>query len=498
MSPVLAVLVVLSLSACVRPPVHDGPIVLITFESLRADAVGALGGPQGLMPHLDEVARQADWVGRGIAPSSGGVASLGTLLTGLRPWQHQAIHEGRPVLSPDLQTLAEALREQGYTTAGYPGDPWGQESYGTSQGFDAFVKLGRGRRALDRLSNLGSGRHFVWVHLPEPGAPYLRYDQYLARLGPGAPDLPRRLQEAQLEPFFNPATPLPPGLRRRFLAMYRLNAAWGDERLGQFLSALRASGQWDRTLLVVTSLHGEEFGEHGQILHGGNLGRACLEVPLIIKLPEGSPLHLRPPAVQRVATARLWATLVEAVGGEPLPATAPSLFRDAPPQAVSELYLTNGTNRFSLVEGDLQLLQESRFAAPAPDFFQARQAALPRTPGPKQARKLEAPPSAVFARLAGAFDRIPPFSGDGGAGAQSWRLERWLPGGGTERMEDPRKTAELARRLAADWHRFVPDERSPEDESSETSVAEIRHRGRGRKRPGQTHPASGHDPARAR
>lgn len=441
------------------------------------------------MPHLDEVARQADWVGRGIAPSSGSVPSLGTLLTGLRPWQHQAIHEGRPVLSPDLQTLAEALRERGYTTAGYPGDPWAQESYGYLQGFDAFTKLGRGRRALDRLANLGSGRHFVWVHLPEPGAPYVRYDQYVSRLGPGGPELPRRIQEAQLEPFFDPAAPLSPGLRRRFLSMYRLNAAWADERLGQFLTALRASGQWNRTLLVVTSIHGEEIGEHGQILHGGNLGRAGLEVPLIIKLPvklpHGPPLHLRPPAVQRVATARLWATLVEAVGGEALPATAPSLFRDAPPEAVSELYLTNGTNRFSLLAtdpaGDLQLLQESRFAAPEPGYFRARQAALLRTPRPKQAQGLEAPP-AVFARLARAFDRIPPLSGDGGAGGQRWTLERWLPGGGTARVEDPRKTAEMARRLAAAWHASVPDELSPESESAEWRDPGKRHGGRWRKR----------------
>jgi hypothetical protein len=425
------------------------------------------------MPHLDEVARQAAWVGRGIAPSSGSVPALGTLLTGLRPWLHQAIHEGRPVLSPDLQTLAEALHERGYTTAGYPGDPWGQESYGFSQGFDAFVKLGRGRRALDRLANLGSGRHFVWVHLPEPGAPYVRYDQYLERLGPGAPDLPRRLGDAQLEPFFDPATPLPPGLRRRFLSMYRLNAAWADERLGQFLSALRASGQWDRTLLVITSIHGEEFGEHGQILHGGNLGRAGLEVPLIVKLPKGSPLHLRPPAVQRVATARLWATLVEAVGGEPPPAAAPSLWRDAPPEVVSELYLTNGSNRFSLVDGDLQLLQESRFAAPAPDYFQARQAALQR--------KAQAPPSPVFVRLTQEFDRMPPFAGDGGAGAQSWRLERWLAAGGTARVEDPEKAVEMARRLADGWHRFVPDELSPEGESSAGKDPE-KHHGRWRKR----------------
>lgn len=472
-------------SSCGSPPLHDGPIVLITFESLRADSVASFGGPAGLMPHLEEVVREADWVGRGIAPSSGNVPAMGTLLTGLRPWQHQALHEGRTGLSPDLVTLAEALHDRSYTTGGYPDDPWNREDLGISQGFDAFARLGQGRRAFDRLANLGGGRHFVWVHLSEPGPPFIRRDGYLPRLGPGAPNLPRRIDLAQLEPFFDPATGIPPGLRRRFLSMYRLNAAWADERLGRFLSALRVSGQWDRTLLVITSLHGEEIGEHGQILSGGNLGRAGLEVPLVIKLPKGSPLRLRPPATQRVATARIWATLVEAAGGEPPPAAAPSLLRDAPGAVLSELYLTNGTNRFSLWEpgSDLQLLQESRFAAPESDYFRARQSLFRTARSKVPPPVLAEPPAAVFARLEQSFDAVPCFAGDGGPGARSFRLERWLPGGGTLRVDDPAKTVELARRLHDEWHRFVPDELPPGRGAFDGREEEkAPHRGRWRKK----------------
>lgn len=469
----------LSLAGCGGRPVHGGPIVLITFEALRADTLGPLGGPPGLMPHLEQLARQADWAGRGIAPSSSSVPSLGTLLTGLRPWQHQAIHEGRPGLAPDLLTLPETLRRLGYTTGGYPGDPWSQGHFGYAQGFDAFVRLGHGRRAHDRLANLGSGRHFVWVHLPQPVAPWVRRDNYLSRLGPEAADLPRRIQLAQLGPYFDPAAPLPSELRRRFLSMYRLNAAWADERLGLFLGALRASRQWDRTLIVVTSIHGEEIGEHGQILHGSNLGRMSLEVPLVIKLPKGSPLRLRPAASQRVATARIWATLVEAAGGEPPPAVAPSLFRDAPPEVLSELYLTDGTNRFSLVEtepgGDLQLLQESRFSPAEPDYFLARQEALQ----PRPRRAPPPPSSAVFIRLAKAFGEAPPLAGNG-HGAAHWHLERWLPNGGTVRVEDSRKAADMARRLALEWRRFVSDELPPDGESVQWNGPE-KHRGRWRR-----------------
>jgi hypothetical protein len=175
-----------------------------------------------------------------------------------------------------------------------------------------------------------------------------------------------------------------------------------------------------------------------------------------------------------VATARIWATLVEAAGGEPPPAAAPSLFRDAPPEVLSELYLTNGTNRFSLLDGDLQLLQESRFAPSEPDYFRARQEAL----RPRPRRAPPPPPPAVFTRLGNAFGVAPPLTGDGREAAR--RLERWLPGGGSVRVEDPRKATDMARRLALEWHRFVPDELPPDGESVEWKGPEKR-RGRWRK-----------------
>ena len=62
---------------------HRGPIVLITLDALRADAVGAFGGPPRLTPTLDALAREATWAGTAIAPSSWTVPSMAALFTGL-------------------------------------------------------------------------------------------------------------------------------------------------------------------------------------------------------------------------------------------------------------------------------------------------------------------------------------------------------------------------------------------------------------------------------
>jgi len=422
--------------------------VLITLDSLRADVVNG-----ELMPNLEAVARQADWSGRGIAASSWGVQAMASLFTGLRPWQHQALEVDQATLNPDLITLPKALAARGYRTAGYWTNPLYSEKRGYAQGFDVYESLGRGRRAAERLESLGAGdngRQLVWIHLPEPSAPYVRHDEMIPRLGPDAPaELPERILPEQLQGFFDPGKPIPPGKRRRFWAMYRLNAAWADERLGRLLDSLRASGQWDRTLLVITANHGEEVGENGQVLHGGDLCRPLLEVPLVIKLPRGFRQRIAEPRQQRVAMTRLWATLVEAAGGTAPPGIAPSLFRHTGGPVLSELYEVNSSNLFSLVDGDDQLLWEARFGPPDPAYYRA----LAEIGDPDS----EIAAEAVFERLAKEFRAAPPLSGNPEMGSPRLTLVHWDPVG-SHRVDDPARAREMAPRLAKAWRRFLPDE----------------------------------------
>lgn len=457
----------LLLASCGAAAPHDGPIVLVTFDSLRADVVGGLGGERGLTPHLDALIRQADWAGRAIAPSSWGAPSMASLFTGLRPWQHQVVRaEAR--LSRALLTLPEALQAQGYMTSGFTAEPTYSKLSGYDQGFDLLADLGKGTEAAQVLKRLTRERRFVWIRIPEPQAPYVRRPKLVNRLRTGPLDLPFRILPNQLAPYFDPAVPLPPGKRRRFWAMYRFNVAWADERLGRLFAALRESGQWDRALLAVTSTHGEEFGEKGQTLNGGNLGRQLLEVPLAVKLPAGFNRRIVVPGGGRPAAARLWATLVEAAGGEVPPAVAPSLFRHAPPAVLSELYLTNGSNQFSLVEGSHQLLWESSFAPPEPEYYQARLALMNRRTARIARAGLAAPPAEILGRLLAGFLAIPPLSG---RGEPRLSLEVWGTHG-SRPVSDPRRMAAMAQRLAQTWSEFLPAELPPGREAREWYTAD--------------------------
>lgn len=455
------------------PATTQGPIVLITVDALRADAVGALvpAGPSGavaagrdLTPHLDALAAEADWSGAAIASSSASIPAAASLLTGLTPWLHQALHPDQPQLSTSVTTLAEALRERGYTTTAYVSGHWYPQGLGYEQGFDHYRGLNRGGKAAGHLASLEAGPSFFWIHIDAPSPPLRIRDRLRPQLGPLPDDLPKELTALQLELYRSPRVELSEEWRQRILALYRGEVALLDLRVQRLLRGLRESGQWDRSLVAVVSAHGEEIGEHGQIGHANNLMPESLRVPLILKLPKGSPhsVQLRPE--EPVAARRLWATLVEHAGGEPGAAAAPSLFRSAPDGVLSELYLGDGANRFSWLEGDLQLLRTVRFAR-EPDFYRARRALA----GARLQRPLDEPAGEVLGRVYRAFLVTPPFSG-GPDSTVRQRLLRWGPEGVAPASdEDARKVlgAELERR----WRSFQESEQLPEEVLRQRSPA---------------------------
>ncbi|HXT22149.1 MAG TPA: sulfatase [Thermoanaerobaculia bacterium] len=409
---------------------HRGPIVLITLDALRADAVGAFGGPSRLTPALDALAREATWAGTAVAPSSWTVPSMASLFTGLQPWRNQNWHGDAAMLRPELVTIPEALQAQGFATAGFYSNVWLRPPFGYGAGFDELRHFREGKRAEATLAKLGTpaagkaGKpQFVWAHILPPHAPYVRRDALLDRLPQPAPSLPRRVSVVDLEPWFDPAVLLAEEQADTFRAAYQLNVAFADQQLGRLLAALRRSGKWDETLLVVTSDHGEEFKECGQIEHGGNLCRALIEVPLLVKLPKawsGPALALR--RGDHPSTVRVRATLVEAAGGEAGEGTAPSLFHEERAGALSELYLGNGTNRISYVEDDRQLIWESRFAPPDLDYYRVHALDIGAVPAVAPKTSSEA----LHARLEEAFGRALPLSGRAGT-PPTLTLWQWAP-----------------------------------------------------------------------
>lgn len=453
-------------SAAPAPP-HRGPVVLVTFSNLRSDAVGYLGGPSRT-PQFDALARRAEFAGSAVAPSTSPPVSAASLILGVPPWQHQLLSHLVGKLRDDLPTLGSALGEVGYRSVIHYPVRQQMHAWGFFRGFDGAADLDPALDGVvEELRGLDGGPRLVWIHLRSTDLPWPQDD--------GGPAIALGLDD--LYPYADPERQLPQTLRDAARRAYLGAVARTDRDLGRILQALDDSGRRSETLLVVTALHGLEFGEHGSALYGHNLGRESIQVPLLVDLPgawASVPLSSLP-AAQGASTdprrrapvelIRVWSTLVQATGGRRLPVHPPSLFEPAAGPALSSLYLANGVNLHSAVfpgdaregaRGPEQVVVTSRFAPDHPEFYAAllAQASLP-APGLRQS------PRRVFDTLRREFLDARPWSTFDPATGEptvTWRLEKWRRVRGTEDVDDAARGRERAAQAHAAWSRWLGPE----------------------------------------
>lgn len=252
------------------PPGSAGPdVLLVTIDTLRADHVGAYGAERARTPTLDALAARGARFETAIAVTPITLPSHASLLTGVWPPRHGVRHNGTFELGEDLPTLAERHRAAGHATGAVVGAVVLRARYGLDRGFDHYDDRIGSRRAgaagyLERtaaevtdaalawLRELGPRPFFLWIHY---------YDPHLEHRAP-AP--------------FAAAHPGRP---------YDAEIAYVDAELGRLLRALQAAGRLDRTLVTVTSDHGESLGEHGETNHGLTLYDAAVRVPWIVAGP---------------------------------------------------------------------------------------------------------------------------------------------------------------------------------------------------------------------
>jgi arylsulfatase A-like enzyme len=330
-----------------RPGNRPLNILLVVIDTLRADALGVYGSSWNATPFLDAFAREATLFQNAFAPTPMTAPSHASLFTSTHPASHgiwNEVHLDReksviPKLPPSAITLAEVLNDAGYETAAFADGGWVIPARGFDQGFDRFESETRGvadrvRSATDWLERRDSDRpFFLFLHTYEVHAPYLppqryedafdaEYDGPLrevlleARAFAASGAVENKLVDVH-ERFFKPILAELDSEDLRFLrALYQAELALVDEHLAQLVEYLRRSGILDETVVVVTSDHGEEFGEHGQFGHG-QVYDELLRIPLLIRTP-GAPAGER---AEPVTLVDIMPTLLSHVGVE-IPASA--------------------------------------------------------------------------------------------------------------------------------------------------------------------------------
>ena len=295
-------------------------VFVIAIDSLRADRVGT----GKLTPTFESLAARGLSFRHAYTQASWTKPAVASLLTSLYPSSHGA-NLRRARLSADAPTAAELFAALGYRTATFSANPWISPAFGFDRGvahffeteretFARLVLLLRVLRAFDRplesrplsraIASVERAGGLVRDHrsnCERDRAIALAFDSWLesAEIAPafayfhmmsphipydppgGRHDFDNDAQVALLQR----TEPLTPERRKELLRLYDEAVEHADATLGEIIAAIERRGLLERSIIVVTADHGEEFFEHGRFGHGKSLYEEVSRVPLVIVGP---------------------------------------------------------------------------------------------------------------------------------------------------------------------------------------------------------------------
>jgi arylsulfatase A-like enzyme len=309
-------------------------VLLVVLDTARADALEPYGAPPGSTPAIADLARRGRALQGVHAPACWTLPSHASMFTGLLPRATGILDlpEGSPLAGREIlathrdRFLPHVLRAHGYETRALSTNLWVTIESGFGLGFDEFRYIGSGRQAhLDRrairdrarwarealrakaddgageaadtirlwLDRKGSKPFFWFVNLVECHSPYLPPWPY-NDLGPidrlrAAEDARRHLTLSGIWKACAGNFDVSPGALERMRHLYARSVRLMDDWLRDLLAELDRRGLLEGTLVVVTSDHGENFGDGGLMGHAFSLDQRLIRVPLVIAGPGALP-----------------------------------------------------------------------------------------------------------------------------------------------------------------------------------------------------------------
>jgi arylsulfatase A-like enzyme len=313
-------------------PARGTNLLLLTVDTLRRDEVGFFAGGPSITPSIDSLATEGAAFLEATSCAPWTLSSLAAIHTGHYS-STTGVFTGKNRLAPGFQTLASILTRNGYHTRAIGRNTWLKPVFGLAQGFEVYdsgpvddlpstqqrrlllERLIRPKqirtnhvdgdasgaasrvvieKALAFLRGYTSERpFFLWLHINNVHAPYEPKGDYLPAVedysGPFTYTsgtvvrlrIGDRLTESD---------------KTRLKELYQGEIRYADRLIGQLLSTLRQTDLARSTVVVFASDHGEEFWDHGSVMHGHTLYEELLRVPLVFSWQDG----IRPG--QRIST----------------------------------------------------------------------------------------------------------------------------------------------------------------------------------------------------
>ncbi|HYV85102.1 MAG TPA: sulfatase-like hydrolase/transferase [Patescibacteria group bacterium] len=296
---------------------------MVVCDTVRADHVSGDGYARPTTPEIDALGRDGAVYLDAYTPSPWTLPAHASLFTGLYPSSHGA-DSGHLQLDPSLPLLARRLHDAGYRTLAYVENPWVGKEYGFDAGFDTFDEIWRGVRGTEE--DMGAARvskaveswlawrddnpdarrqpFFIFINYFEAHLPYNPPAEERSKFlrpaaGMSAADRDARVE--RLRRFKHPEEvkqilgvgSLEPADFAILSDLYDGEIAYVDRHVGEVAGLLRRRGLLDRTVVAVTSDHGEMLGEHGLMDHKLNLYEPVLRVPMVLRYPPAIAPGLR-------------------------------------------------------------------------------------------------------------------------------------------------------------------------------------------------------------
>lgn len=277
---------------------NDLNIIFISVDTLRADHLSCYGYERETSPNIDALAKESVLFSNVYASSPWTLPSHVSMMTALHGVNHQVYYDDDK-MAPELVTLAELLRKNNFFCSAFTGGGFVSHVYGFSKGFDSYEEGSGGvhrQNSAEYLFYTASEwieRHkdknfFLFLHTYQPHDPYACPYPYKTMFL----DEDAEWGQINLREYLGGKAgifkSLPENQRRNIIGLYDGEIRYTDEKLiGPLIAKLKQEGLYDKTLLIFTSDHGEEFYDHKGWGHGHSLYNESLKVPLIIKFPGG-------------------------------------------------------------------------------------------------------------------------------------------------------------------------------------------------------------------
>lgn len=246
------------------------PVIIISIDTLRSDRLPAYGYRGVETPNLDRFREDAILYEKAYSHCPLTLPSHATMLTGLLPADTGIRDNVGYQLRERIDTLPALLKKQGYATGAAVSAFVLRKESGLNRGFDFYD---------DQVESVGTGR--------------VKVIGRMQRSGTDTVSVAREWIDQQKEkPFFfmlhvyEPHTPYTPPepYKSRYASSYDGEIAHVDEIIGRFLEDLKERGLYDKSLIIITSDHGEGLNDHEEEEHGIFLYREAIQVPLLVKL----------------------------------------------------------------------------------------------------------------------------------------------------------------------------------------------------------------------